>query len=156
MRYHINNSPPGYIQTHVCAHVSVSRDNVNGIARLGEITHRTLARKCWDMKKPKTMKLGEKVAFSAVKKKRHSRDDINSESRSRVCKKYSRKEEQQSPVMAVTVRSWVLSRIFLPKLCTSVSFFSLARAHIVNFITRKKFPPSIPGISDAFFLRKVY
>lgn len=33
-------------------------------------------------------------------------------------------------VIAVTVRSWVLStRIFLPKLCTIAFFFSLARAY---------------------------
>lgn len=108
-----------------------------------EITH-NLARKCWNMKKPKTMKLGEKVALSAVKKKRQSRDDINSESRSRVCKKIREKKSSNRPLwQSQCVLGFYLT--YFCRSCARACSLSLSRAHIVNFITRKKFPPSIPG-----------
>jgi len=75
----------------------------------------------WDMKKAENDEvICEKIA--PPDKNKHSRDDINSESRSRVCKR--KKGRAAIVVMAVTMRSWVLStRIFLPKLCMTVFFF---------------------------------
>lgn len=106
------------------------------------------------MKKPKTMKLREKVAPLAGKSKRHSRDDINSESRSRVCKKIRERRSGNRRYGSHSAFLSFISHISAKAVHDRVLF--LSRAHIVNFITRKKFPPSIPGTGDAFFLRKVY
>lgn len=88
------------------------------------------------------MKLCEKVAPQADKNKRHSRDDINSESRSAYAKRFE-KRRVVIAVMTVTVRSWVLSLHISAEAVHDHVLF-LSRARIVNFITRKKFPPSVP------------
>lgn len=108
------------------------------------------------MKKPKTMKLREEVVPQAGKSKRHSRDDINSESRSRVCKKIRERKSSNRRYGSHSAFLGFISHISAKAVHDRVLFLSLSCAHIVNFITRKKFPPSMPGIDDAFFLRKVY
>jgi len=108
-----------YMDTHM--RTLVSQKNVNEIARIGRNCARSpILEEALGYEEPKMMKLCEKIA--PPDKNKHSRDDINSESQFLVCKR--KKERAAIVVMAVTMRSWVLStRIFLLKLCMTVFFF---------------------------------
>lgn len=80
------------------------------------------------MKKPKTMKLREKVAPPASKNKRHSRDDINSESRSRVCKKIRERKSSNRRYGSHSAFLGFISHISAEAVHDRVLSLSLARA----------------------------
>lgn len=149
MQYRINISPPpGYMD----ARVLVSREYyVNGIAGVDEITRsfRGSAR-IWRSRK----------RWSYVKKLRPWRVRVSATLEMiltlKVGPAYAKRFEKGGAaivVMAVTVRSWVLSRIFLPKLCTTVFFFSLARISWI-LLRGKSFPRVYPVQAMPSFCEK--